>query len=189
MQHRAAFKMRSFLHESVFILLFIDSDNVSLHLDIAQVKTHFTQEPLVTTVSSVNLTVACVRNTVPRSLRSFLHESVFTLLFLHCSVSLHFDIALVRTRFTREPLVTTVSSVNLTLACVPEKHRAASNLMSFRHESIFILLFTESHNGFLLFDIALVRAPFTRQSLVTNVSVKKKKKWQVSLRNTMPRSI
>ena len=117
MQHRAAFKMRSFLHESVFILLFIDSDNVFLHLDIAQVKT----------------------------------------------------------RFTRESLVTTVSSVNLTLACVPEKHRAASNLMSFRHESVFILLFTESHNGFLLFDIALVRAPFTRQSLVTNVSVKKKK--------------
>ena len=115
MQHRAAFKMRSFLHESVFILLFIDSDNVSLHLDIAQVKTHFTQEPLVTTVSSVNLSGMC------------------------------------------------------------EKHRAASNLMSFRHESIFILLFTESHNGFLLFDIALVRAPFTRQSLVTNVSVKKKK--------------
>ena len=86
-------------------------------------------------------------------------------------------------------LSTNVSLVNLTLARVPEKHRAASNLMSFRHESIFILLFTESHNGSLLFDIALVRAPFTRQSLATNVSVKKKKQWQVSLRNTMPRSI
>ena len=97
---------------------------------------------------------------MPRSLRSFLHESVFTLLFLHCSVSLHFDIAQVQTRFTREPLVTKVSLVNLTVACVPEKHRAAFNLRSFLHENVFILLFIEGHNVIRLL-----------QPLVTNVSL------------------
>ena len=43
-------------------------------------------------------------------------------------VLLHFDIALVKTRCTREPLVTTVAMLNLTVARVPEKHRAAFNL-------------------------------------------------------------
>ena len=164
-----------------------------VHFDIDQVKTRFTREPLAATVPLVNLTVACVpkKHRAEVNLRTFLHETVFILLFSqNHNVFLLFDIAQVKSRFTRESLVTNVSLVHLTVACVPVQHRAASNLMSFRHESIFILLFTESHNGFLLFDIALVRAPFTRQSLVTNVSVKKKKKqWQVSLRNTMPRSI
>ena len=151
---------------------------MSLHLDNAQVKTRFTRQPLVTNVALVDLTVACVpeKHHDAFNLRSFLHEKVFILLFSQDhNVFLLFDIAQVKSRFTRESLVTNVSLVHLTVACVPVQHRAASNLMSFRHESVFILLFTESHNGFLLFDIALVRAPFTRQSLATNVSVKKKK--------------
>ena len=56
-------------------------------------------------------------------------------------VLLHFDIALVKTRCTREPLVTTVALLNLTVARVPEKHRAAFNLDPLSHENVFILLF------------------------------------------------
>ena len=81
--------------------------------------------------------------------RSFLKETVFILLFNEShNVFLHFDIAKVKTRFTREPLVTTVSLLNLTVACVPEKHRAALNLRSFLHESVFTLLVIEGHNVF-----------------------------------------
>ena len=86
-------------------------------------------------------------------------------------VVLHFDIALVTTRFTRESLVTTVSVVNLTVACVPEKLRDAFNLRSFLHECVSILLFIEGHNVFQHFDIAVVRVRFTRESLVMNVSL------------------
>ena len=86
-------------------------------------------------------------------------------------VVLHFDIALVTTRFTRESLVTNVSLVHLTVPCVPEKLRDAFNLRSFLHECFFILLFIEGHNMFQHFDIAGVRARFTRESLVTNVSL------------------
>ena len=34
---------------------------------------------------------------------------------------LHIDIALFKTRFTQEPLVTNVALVDLTVACVPEE--------------------------------------------------------------------
>ena len=159
--------------ESVFILLFIESPTVCLLFDIAQVKTHFTEEPLVTTASSVTLTLACVpeKHRAAFNLRSFLHESIFILLSIEShNVFIHFDIAQVKSRFTREPLVTTASSVTLTVACVPEKHRAAFNLRSFLHESIFILLSIERHNVFIHFDIAQVKSRFTRESLVTNVS-------------------
>ena len=53
------------------------------------------------------------------------------------NVFLHFDIAQAKTRFTREALVTNVV-VNLTVACVPVKHRAALNLRSFLHESVLM---------------------------------------------------
>ena len=147
-KHRAAFNLRSFLHEIVFILLFIEGHNVFLHFDIVLVKAGLALEPLITTVSSVDLTVARVpeKHRAAFNLRSFLHESVFTstsfnlrsflhervfiLLFIEShDVLLHYNIAQVKTRFTREP--TNVSLVNLTLACVPEKHRAAFNLRSF----------------------------------------------------------
>ena len=124
---------------SVFILLFIEGHNVFLHFDIAQVKTRFTWESLVTNVSSINLTVACVleKHRAAFNLRSFLHESVFVLLFVEGhNVFLHFDIAQVKTRFTWESLVTNVSSMNLTVACVPEKHYDAFNLRSFLHENV-----------------------------------------------------
>ena len=85
-------------------------------------------------------------------------------------VFLHFGIAKVKTRFTREPLVTTVSLVNHTVACVPAKHRAAFNLRSYVYESVFILLFTESHNEVLHFDITQVKKRFSRDALVTNAS-------------------
>ena len=121
----------------------------------------------VTNVFLVNLTVACVpvKHCATFSLRSFLHESVFILLFVEGhNIFRYFDIDLVKARFKREPLVTTVSSVNLTVARVPEKHRAAFNLRSFLHESVIILLFIEGHNVFLHFDIALVETRCTRGS-------------------------
>ena len=228
-QHRAALNLRSFLHENVFILPFVEGHNVFLHFDIDQVKTRFTREPLAATVPLVNLTVACVpkKHRVEVNLRSLLQENVFILPFIagHNDV-LHFDIAQVKTRFTREPLVTTVSSVNLTLACVPVKHRAAFilrsflhenvfillfistltsprskhasrgsllstnvslvnltlacvpvkhcaalNLMSFLHESVFMILFIVSHDVLLHFDIALVKTRCTREPLVTTVAL------------------
>ena len=171
MKHRAAFSVRSFLHESVFILLFIEGHNVFRPLCQRPGENTLHSGTACHERSLVNLTVACVavEHRDEFNLRSFLHENVFILLFISTLTSPRSKHA------SRGSLLSTnVSLVNLTLACVPEKHRAASNLMSFRHESVFILLFTESHNGFLLFDIALVRAPFTRQSLATNVSVKKK---------------
>ena len=88
--------------------------------------------------------------------------------------------ALVKTRCMREPLVTTVALLNLTLACVPVKHRAAFNLRSFLRESVFILLFIEGNNDVLHFDITQVKKRFTRDPLVTNVSV---------LKSHVPRSI
>ena len=54
------FNLWSFLHESVFIILLIEGHNVFLDFDIAQTKTRYTRQPLVTNVSVVNLTVACV---------------------------------------------------------------------------------------------------------------------------------
>ena len=88
------------------------------------------------------------------NLRYFLHESVFILLFIEGhNVFLHFGIAQVKTRFTREPRVTSVSLVNLTVVCLTEKHRAAFNLRSFLHEDVFIPLFTEGHIVCLHFDI------------------------------------
>ena len=117
--------------------------------------------------------MACVpeKHRVAFNLRSFLHEIVFILLFIEGhNVFLHFDIVLVKAGLALEPLVTTVSSVNLTVARVPEKHRAAFNLRSFLHESVSILLSIERHNVFIHFDIALVKSRFTRESLVTNVS-------------------
>ena len=129
---------------------------------------------LSTNVSLINLTVARVpaKHRAAFNLRSYVHESVFILLFIEShSVFLHFDIAQVKTRFTREPLVTTVSLVNLTVACVPEKQRAAFNLRSFLHEIVFILLFIEGHNVFLHFDIVLVKAGLALEPLVTNISL------------------
>ena len=108
-----------------------------------------------------------LRSTVP-----LLHGSVFILLFIEGhTVSLHLDIALVKARFAHESLVSIVSSVNVTLACVPEEHRGAFNLRSFLHESVFILLFTKGRNSLLHFDTAQVKARFTRESLVTNFSL------------------
>ena len=185
-----SFHVRSFLKETVFILLFNESHNVFLHFDIAKVKTRFTREPLVTTVSLLNLTKACVpeKHSAAFNLRSFLHESVFILLFIESNnVFLHFGIVLVKTRFTREPLVLTVSLVNLTVACAPEKHRAAFNLKSFLHESVFILLFIEGPDVFLHFDIAQVKTRFTQEPLVTTAS--SVTLTVTSLRNTVPRSI
>ena len=188
-KHCAAFNLRSFLHESVFILLLMEGHNVFLHFDIAQVKTRFTMGaachdsfcgkshggmclrychrsiwgPSSTRVSSPSSTSFHVR--------SFLKETVFILRFVEGhNVFLHFDIDQVKSRFTREPLVTTVSLLNLTVACVPEKHSAAFNLRSFLHESNFILLSIERHNVFIHFDIAQVKSRFTGESLVTNVS-------------------
>ena len=125
-KHRAAFNFTTFLHETVLILLFSQDHNVFLLFDIAQVKSRFTRESLVTSVSLVHLTVACVplQHRAAFKMRPFLHESVFILLFIDSdNVFLHLDIAQTKTRFTQEPLVTTVSSVNLKVAC--EKHRAA----------------------------------------------------------------
>ena len=81
----------------------------------------------------------------------------------------HFEIAQVKTRFTRSRLVTNVSLVNLTVACVPVKHQAALHLRHFLHESVFTLLVIEGHNVFPHFDIALVKTRFTRESLATKV--------------------
>ena len=128
-----------------------------VHLDIVQVKTRFRRVPLVTTVSLENLTVACVpeKHRAAFSLRSFLHERIFILLSIkRHNLLIHLDIAPIKSRFTREPLVTNVSWVNLTVACVPERHRGVFNLRSSRHENVFTLLFNESHNVFLHFDIA-----------------------------------
>ena len=172
-KHRAAVNLRTVLHKNVFILICIEGHNVFLHFDIAQVKTRFTREPLVTNVSWVELTVACVpvKYRVAFNLRSFLHESVF---FLHIMKGnndvLHFDITQVKKRFTRDPLVTNAFWVSLTVACVPGRHRAAFNLRSFLHKSDFILLFIEGHDVFLHFDIAKVKTRFTRDPLVTTVS-------------------
>ena len=96
------------------------------------------------------------------NLRSFVHKSVFILLCIERhNVFLHFDIAQIEARFTRESLVTNVSWENLTVASIPVKHRAAFNLKSFLHESVFILLFIEGHKVFLHSDIAKVKTRFT----------------------------
>ena len=122
-----------------------------VHLDIAQVKTRFGRVPLVTTVSLENLTVARVpeKHRAAFSLRSFLHERIFILLSIkRHNLLIHLDIAPIKSRFTREPLVTNVSWVNLTVACVPARHRGVFNLRYFLHKSVLILLFIEGHNVF-----------------------------------------
>ena len=120
LRHHAAFNLRSFLHESVFILLFIEGHSVFLHFDTAHLRTRFTREPLVTKVSWENLTVASipVKHSAAFNLQTFLHESVFfILLFIEGhKVFLHLGIAQVKTRSRWEPLVTTLSVVNLTVA-------------------------------------------------------------------------
>ena len=78
---------------------------------------------------------------------SFLRGNVFMLLFIEVTMSLS----------------SLTSVVNLTAACVRVKHRDAFNLRSFLQENVFMLLFIEGHNVFLLFDIALVKACFTRR--------------------------
>ena len=79
-----AFNWRSFLHENVFILLFIEGNNDVLHFDITQVKKRFSRDALVTNASLVNRTVACVpvKHRAAFNLRSFLHENVFILPFV-----------------------------------------------------------------------------------------------------------
>ena len=147
MKHRAAFSLRSFLHENVFILLFIEGHNVFRPLCQRPGQNTLHAGTACHECSLVNLTVACVpvEHRDEFNLRSFLHENVFILLFISTLTSPRSKHA------SRGSLLSTnVSLVNLTLH-VSEKHRAASNLMSFRHESVFILLFTESHNGSLLF--------------------------------------
>ena len=72
--------------------------------------------------------------------------------YLHPPLHLHFDITQMKTRFTRQPLVTNVALVDLTVACVPVKYRAAFNLKSFLHENVCILPFVENHNVFHHFE-------------------------------------
>ena len=84
-KHRAAFNLRSFLQESVFILFFIEGNNDVLHFDITQIKKRFTREPLVTNVSVLKSHVTvCVpeEHRAAFNLRYFLHEDVFILLFV-----------------------------------------------------------------------------------------------------------
>ena len=172
-KHRAAFNLRSFLHESVFILLSTESHNVFLHLAIALVQTRFTMGAAChDSFCGKSHGAMCLKNTphLHRSMScpSSRRLSSSSASFNGHNVFLHFDIAQVKTRFTREPLVTNVCLV-LTVACA-EKHRAALNLRSFLHGSVFILLFIESPTVFLHFDIVLVRTNFTREPLVTTAS-------------------
>ena len=152
----------------------MSSSTTTTQSDTAQAKTRFTRQLLVTNVSLVNLTVACVpvKHQAALNLRSFLHGSVFTLLAIEGhNVFPHFNNALVKARFTRESLVTNVPLGNLTVACAPEKNRAAFSLRSFLHENVFILLFIESHGVLLHFDIALVKTRCMREPLVTTVAL------------------
>ena len=171
--HRAAFNLRSFLHKSVFILLFIEGNNVFLHFDIAQVK-NASRGMRLSRMLLWRISVACVpgRHQAAFNLSSFLYECVFILLFTESHfVLLHADIVLLKANFTRETLVTNASLLNLTVACVPLKHRAAFNLRSFLQESVFILFFIEGNNNVLHFDITQIKKRFTREPLVTNVSL------------------
>ena len=116
---------------------------------IVLVEAHFTRDSLVKSVSLVNRVPVIHRSSF--NLRFFLHENVFILLCMegHNDV-LHFDIALVKARFTQEPLVKNVSLVNLTAKCVHQKHRNAFNLRSFLQGNVFILLIIEGEKGFML---------------------------------------
>ena len=147
-EHRAAFNLRSFLHESVFILFFIEGNNDVLHFDITQVK-NASRGMRLSRMLLWRISVACVpqKHQAAFNLSSFLYESVFILLFTESHfVLLHADIVLLKANFTRETLVTNASLVNLTLTCVPERHRDEFNLRSYLHESIFTLLFLHSRS-------------------------------------------
>ena len=108
-KHCATFSMRSFLHESVFILLFIEGHNVFLHFDIAQVKTRFTAGAACHDCFFGKSQCVPEKHRVAFSLRSFLHESVFILLFIEGhNIFRYFDIDLVKARFTQVALVTNI---------------------------------------------------------------------------------
>ena len=82
---------------------------------------------------------------MPRSFHDLPPQDCLHLLFgQDHNIFLLFDIAQVKSRFTRDPLVTNAFWVSLTVACVPGRHRAAFNLRSFLHKSDFILLFISS---------------------------------------------
>ena len=101
----------------------MESNNDVFHFDIAQVKKRFTRDPLVTNVSVLKSHV----HRAAFNLRSFSTRVSSSFFFIEGhDVFFHFDIAQVKTNFTREPLVTKVPLVNLTVACVPVQHRARS---------------------------------------------------------------